>query len=418
MHPITTHARTLAGFSLHIWRRFDADDCPRSAAALTYMTLFAVVPLLTVMYAMAAAVPTFEQLGERIQSYVFMHFVPATGREVQDYLLEFSQQARRLTGAGVAFLVITSVLMMRNIEKTLNAIWRTRDNRSFLNSFLLYWAILSLGPLLIGMGLGISTYLLSAPLWQGPVQGLRGILLMLAPLALTAAAFTLVFAAVPNRRVPLRHAAIGGLLCALVFELAKHLFALLVSRTSYQVIYGAFAAIPLFLLWVYLSWTIVLMGAEVVYALSGVDSRYSRRLPDWAVCLALLKRLQDHHRAGTGLPERALLQRHWLPGATPLSADRWARLRDLLLDAGLIRTASNGDYLLSRDLSRVTLLDVLQLLQRWPESCADTAPDCAWLARTQARIDTVNTVADTHLRQPLQTLFEEDPRHASPAAGH
>lgn len=418
MPPLPIQWRQLTAFARHIWQQFGQDDCSRSAAALTYMTLFAVVPLMTVMYAMASAIPTFEQLGDQIQSYIFQHFVPATGLEVQSYLLQFSQQARRLTGAGVGFLVITAVLMMRNIEKTFNAIWHTQDNRSLLNSFLLYWAILSLGPLCIGLALGISTYLLSVKALLDPVQslGLGGLGLALLPGVLTALAFTLLFAAVPNCRVPLPHAALGGVLCAVVMELAKQLFAAAVARTSYEVIYGAFAAIPLFLMWIYLSWVIVLLGAEVVHALSGFDTHQSRRLPDWAVCLALLERLWRHHRRGALLSERSLLHGRWLPGNTSLGADRWATLRDKLLSAGLIQPASGDNYLLGRDLSQVTFNDILQLLQSLPTHYRGTTDNAPWLQRAQEQLSTLDNQVDNHLRIPLTQLFGEDDAVDQPTA--
>jgi len=198
--------------------------------------------------------------------------MPASGQEIEGYLLSFSAQARKLTGIGVAFLVVTALTMLTNIEKVFNAIWRTRGHRSGLSSFLRYWAILSLGPLCIGLALGISTYLVSLH-WLAQVDlfGARKLLLNAAPLLLTIVAFTLLFAAMPNCRVPIRHALIGGAVCGFCLEIAKQLFALVMANASYQLIYGTFAAIPLFLLWIYISWIIVLAGAEMVHALSGFN---------------------------------------------------------------------------------------------------------------------------------------------------
>jgi membrane protein len=160
---------TLFGITLsELWRRtqyvlsrFDADRCSENAAALTYMSLFALVPLLTVVYTMASAVPAFQGLETKMQGFMFEHLMPDTNSEIRGYLDDFSQQAKNLTGPGIVFLVVTAVLMLRNIEKAFNHIWRASENRSPVSSFLLYWAVLSLAPVTIGLALALSTYLSS-----------------------------------------------------------------------------------------------------------------------------------------------------------------------------------------------------------------------------------------------------------------
>ncbi|SFQ05816.1 membrane protein [Geopseudomonas sagittaria] len=250
------HLQAARRFVVHLVGRFFADRGPQSAAALTYTTLFAVVPLMTVTFVMLAAVPAFRDLGEPIQAFIFRNFVPSAGEQVQAYLRGFSTQARELTWLGVAVLVATALLTLHTIEDAFNHIWRVRRARRGLSSFLLYWAILSLGPLLLGLGFAAGTYVTSLQLISGPraLPG-AGTLIGLMPLLTGIAAFTLLYAAVPNTRVPLRHALLGGCFSALAFEVAKALFALYVSQfPGYQLIYGAFAAVPLFLLWIYLAW--------------------------------------------------------------------------------------------------------------------------------------------------------------------
>ena len=145
----------------YLLSRFSVDRCSENAAALTYMSLFALVPLLTVLYTMASAIPTFQGLEEQMQTLLFENLMPDTSAEVESYLTDFSQQAKNLTGPGIVFLVITAVLMLRNIEKAFNQIWRASENRSAVSSFLLYWAVLSLAPVAMGIALGLSTYLAS-----------------------------------------------------------------------------------------------------------------------------------------------------------------------------------------------------------------------------------------------------------------
>src|SRR5690554_4143906 len=211
---MTRRLQRLMHFCRYLLRRFGEDNCPKNAAALTYTTLFAVVPVMTVTYAMLAAIPAFNQVSGQIEGFIFDNFVPSTGAALRDYLSEFSHQARQLTGVGVALLMVTAFLMLVNIEKSFNAIWRIRQPRRGVSSFLLYWAVLSLGPLLLGAGFVISTYVTSLNFLSGDhvIGAAWGWLLGWAPILLSIAAFTLIFVAVPNTRVPLRHGLAGGIL--------------------------------------------------------------------------------------------------------------------------------------------------------------------------------------------------------------
>lgn len=395
--------------AVYIQRHYLADGCSHSAAALTYMSLFALVPLLTVMYAILSAVPAFQEVGLQIQSIIFDNFVPSTGQEVETYLKDFSVQARKLTGVGVGFLGITAILMLKNIEKTFNSIWKTRDNRRGLSSFLLYWAILSLGPLCIGLALGINTYLVSLKVIfdQVDVIGIGPYILRLTPYLLTSAAFTLVFAAVPNCRVPIKHAFIGGLVTALVFEVAKQLFTSIVANTSYQNIYGTFAALPLFLLWIYLSWLIVLAGAELVHAISGFNALGDENYSDMVLTLAVLELLWRRYKNGHTVAEFYILQQPWLFKQHSISADRWTPIRNKLINAGLLRIADNGQFIIGRDLSLYSLWDLSRLLGYNPEFSSEAIDELPeWfqlssehiLAAKQQNIDTLSI--------PLIQLFD------------
>lgn len=402
--------RTAAGFIGYLVKRVEDDDCLRSAAALTYMSLFALVPLITVAYAMFSAIPAFEQAGLTIQSFIFEHFVPATGAEIEQYLSQFSEQARNLTGIGVAFLMGTALTMMMKIERTFNQIWRVPRNRSGLSSFLLYWAVLSFGPLLVGLAFGISTYLASLQVLFDEINlfGLRRLLLALAPWFLTSLAFTFLFMAVPNCRVAPKHALIGGLAAGICFELAKLLFARFMANASYQVIYGAFAALPLFLLWIYLSWTIVLVGAELVHALSSFGGRQIRHIPELVLALAVLHHLWGRYRDGNVVSERELLRHNWLLGRYSLSRDRWAGVRDQLVSAGLIKRMENDDYLLGRDLHHFTLWDLVEHMDLLPKELARLAhyPD-HWLQRSRLLLEELRSDNRRHLEIPLADLFDE-----------
>lgn len=351
---------------LEFWRalmqRFFEDRGTSSAAALTYTTLFAVVPMMTVTFVMLSAIPAFQGVGEQIQAFIFHNFVPSTGETVQEYLREFTGQARQLTWIGVGLLAVTALLMLVTIEKTFNAIWRVRQPRRGLSSFLLYWAILSLGPLLLGAGFAVSTYITSLSLISGPdaVLGAKTLLRFM-PLLSSVAAFTLLYAAVPNTRVPLRHALWGGVFAAALFEIAKALFGLYVRLfPGYHLIYGAFATVPLFLLWIYLSWLIVLLGAELVCSLSLPKQWRRRPMPRILVLLGILRLLLARQQRGEALYYRDMQGAGWR-----MPEDEWSEVMAFLEQEHLACSASGGGWVLCRDLHHFSLQ---QLLARspWP----------------------------------------------------
>ncbi|WP_417778231.1 virulence factor BrkB family protein [Stutzerimonas xanthomarina] len=358
-------------FGRFLVQRFLADRGPHSAAALTYTTLFAVVPMMTVTFAMLSAIPAFQGIGEQIQVYIFSNFIPSTGATIQDYLVAFTDQARQLTWFGVGFLMATALMMLLTIEKAFNVIWRVRQPRRGISSFLLYWAILSLGPLLLGAGFAMSTYITSLSLISGPhaLIGARTVLKAM-PLVLSVAAFTLIYAAVPNTRVPLRHAVVGGTFTAVLFETAKQLFGLYVSYfPSYQLIYGAFAAVPLFLLWVYLSWMIVLFGAELVCGLSSSQQWRRRSVPRLLVMLGLLRVLYESQQAGREVRLRDAHRSGW-----KLPEDEWDEILEFFEREQLVcRTGSSG-WVLCRDLNSYSF-DQLLRSNPWPLSGKQALPE-------------------------------------------
>jgi membrane protein len=351
---------------LEFWRfllqRFLADRGANNAAALTYTTLFAVVPMMTVTFSMLSAIPAFQDTGEQIQSFIFRNFVPSAGETLQQYLRDFTTQARQLTWIGVVILAATAFWMLVTIEKAFNTIWRVRQPRRGVSSFLLYWAILSMGPILLGGGFAISTYIASLSLISGP-DALLGVqtLLKFMPLLFSVAAFTLLYATVPNARVPIRHALQGGLFAAVLFEVAKMLFGLYVRLfPGYQLIYGAFATVPLFLLWIYLSWLIVLFGAEVVCNLGFSHQWRKRAVPRLLVVLGVLRVFHERQQSGFKVRLRDVQRQGWM-----LAEYEWEEVLEFLEQQQLIASTGSGTWVLSRDLGHYTLA---QLLSRspWP----------------------------------------------------
>ncbi|MES2819360.1 MAG: YihY family inner membrane protein [Pseudomonadota bacterium] len=382
-------AENLVEFLRFLVQRFFVDNGPNSAAALTYTTLFAVVPVMTVTFAMLSAVPAFQGMGEQIQTFIFRNFVPSSGETVQQYLNSFTTQARQLTWLGVVLLAVTSFMMLITIEKAFNTIWRVRQPRRGVSSFLLYWAILSLGPLLLGAGFAISTYVASLELISGP-HALPGVATLLGfmPLAFSVAAFTLIYAAVPNAGVPLRHAIVGGVFTAVLFEAAKGLFRLYVSLfPGYQLIYGAFATVPLFLLWIFLSWMIVLFGAELVCNLSSSRQWRHRAVPRLLVLLGVLRVFHDRQGRGQTVYHSDAQRAGWL-----LPEDEWIELVDFLEREKLVTRTSSGGWVLCRDLNQYSLYQLIGQ-SPWPLPAVSKLPtqlDEPWYPALRAALETLH----------------------------
>lgn len=402
-------------FLRYLFKQFLNNQGILNAAALTYTTLFAVVPLMTVSYAMLAAVPSFQGVGQELQGWVFDNFVPATGAVVQDYLNDFSSQARKLTAVGIVLLAVTSIMMMKNIEAAFNRIWRVSEPRKGLSSFLLYWAILSLGPILIGVGLVLTSYIASLPFISSATDVVgKGRLLSVLPMLMSAAAFTLIYVAVPNCRVSLKSALIGGVVVALLFESAKRGFTAFVTQfPSYELIYGAFAAVPLFLLWVFISWVIILMGAELTRSITVYRSTNNNgQTPHLYTVVAVLYRLWRAQREGEALSDQRLLQE-----VETLDQGRWDTYLTLLIDGGLVKRSDQGEYLLSCNMSTLSLFDVNRLLP-WPTpNPTEVESIVSWERGLGERLSTINELEKSELSINMEQLFSKSVEAVSDSTG-
>jgi membrane protein len=341
-----------------LYEQFLMADCLSRAGALTYTTLFAVVPMMTVAYAMFSVLPEFSGVGDRIQAFLFQNLVPDSGELLHDKLTEFSERARQLTAVGFVFLFVTAFLMLVNVEKAFNAIWHVTEPRRGLQRFLLYWGVLSLGPPLIAGGLIVSLYLISLPLVSDlDAFGLRSVLLGYLPYVLTATGFTVLYFAVPNCYVPFRHALIGGGLTMLLFELGKSLFTTVVKNSSIEPIYGTFAVVPLFLAWMYLVWVLVLSGAIFVRTLSlRPDTEEEQPEPPLVKCARILKLLHDAHMDGLAVQDADIRD------GVPLSRAEHDEIFGVLQDLRLLTHSEEDGWKLGRDLKALTLWDLYQKL--------------------------------------------------------
>ena len=405
---IRTRTRWLRLFLAYLWQRFESDQCLSAAAALAYTSLLALVPLFTVLFVSMSAFPAFQDWRETIERFIFHNFVPALGDQVRAYLGEFSAKARGLQAVGVTILLLTVLAMLSTIESTFNVIWGVRRRRPFMLRFLVYWSVLTLGPVLIGTGMVVTSYVFSLPLLAERLFDVNNQIIALLPLAATTVAFVLFFKLIPYRPVPIRHALIGGVVASVLFEIAKHGFALFVTRfPSQEAIYGAFAIAPIFLTWIYLSWVIVLLGAEITQCLTTFRLPRPRQhavlaADDPLYCTyRVLLRLHEAQGRGESASDRDLLRLEADFGYAAINA-----ALETLDQAGWVNRDDRFEWMLARDLDRLTLLDLLRLTPSFPlradvRALAGDASD----QLLHARLLALASWSEEHLHTPLAELL-------------
>lgn len=393
-----------------VWQRFVADRCFESAGALSYTTIFALVPLTTAIFGIIAAFPVFEEWSREVTRFVFANFVPTAGEVVQGYLTQFADNATKLTSAGVIALIASALLMMHSVEETFNRIWRVPPRRRRMARFVVYWTTLTLGPLLIAASLALSSFVFSLPVFAGEGLRLHDRFFSLLPFAVTWSALTLAYLVIPNAVVRFRHAALGAVFATLLFEWAKWFFAGFLGNANYTQIYGALAALPIFLLWVYVSWVVVLLGASLTASHTAFRFQpEALRVPPGLEFVAMLRtyrRIVEGARLGRPPSRAELLARD--PGLSDAQLDRF--LTEMRA-ARLVQRGESGEWVPLRDPATVNLRELFEAgAHRWP-----TERDLARLAESGAPEDAAirrwivagHTALSAALAAPLSEMLSE-----------
>ncbi len=345
-----------AVFMRFLGRRFWDDNLFQSAGSLAYTTVFALVPLATVVFGMLAAFPVYAELRGQLTNYIFANFVPSAASQVQHYISEYSLNASQLTTAGIIALVLSLLITLTSVESIFNRIWRVPVARPQFARFLVYWTVLTLGTLIAVASMSLSAKLFAMSVFSSePGRVLETFMLRMAPPSIELLAFLLLYRVVPHRTVQWRHALAGALLATVVFEFVKWgMGVYLGTFRSYEKLYGTVAFIPIFLLWIYLSWVAVLLGASFASSLSAF--RYqpaALRLPEGCEMYGLLRmlgRFQAARGQGNGLHADELRE------LDPILTDTLVQeMLSKLCEAGIVKRAETGEWLLSRDLADVSL---------------------------------------------------------------
>src|ERR1700745_3775769 len=275
---------TLAAFAKYSLRRFLADGCFSASGALSSTTLVSLVPLAVIAFGTLSAFPIFSKVHDELVALAFRTLVPSIGEQAAWWFRTFADSAAQTTAIGVAGIAATGILLLVTVEDQLNPIWRVTAPRPWVQRVLAYWTLITLGPLLIGIILSLSTYFEIAARQVGLGQEAAAwfasswlhSLARAIPAALEFVALTLLYCLIPNCAVRWRDGALGALIAVIAIEILKVGFTIYIGASSfYQTVYGALAIIPIFLLWMYISWMAVLLGAVAAAALPNwrIDER-------------------------------------------------------------------------------------------------------------------------------------------------
>lgn len=390
-------------FIAFVAKHFIDDNCTYRASALAFTSLLAIVPLMSVGLSILSAFPVFQDLRDPLQNFIFENFVPATGKAVQSYLQQFTAQVSRMSISGVVFLFVTAILVMVTIENSLNNIWRVAKPRKGVPAFLLYWAILSLAPILLGLSIAATSWFVSMPFIK--THQPSNFLVSGIPVLFSFVAFTFMYVVVPNCVVGLRNAIWGGLLAAVLFEVAKHGFAWYLTRyNSYQLLYGAFALVPIFFIWVYWVWVITLLGAEISYALSvHYERRRGMKVDGFTQALLWLEALWKAQKKGKSVSFEALINTTHYPYAIDVIA-----MMRLLEAEKLIHPIEQNRFMLSQSMSNLSLSDLMKKLPfPIPSNEALIPSQTPLLKRWHAVTEQHQQCVDTIMSQKLSLLFAD-----------
>lgn len=397
-------------FIIFVIKRFEADRCRDQAGSLTYTTLFAVVPMLTVFLVIISSIKALEPARQQLQTWIYSNLLPKTTIAFDKALNSFTDKSSNLTVIGVLFLFVTTVMMISSIEEAFNRIWRVNKSRGGIVGFMRYWTIISLGPIILGTAFAISSALASLNLLSSTMGGYQinfELLLWFISFGLTCLGFSLLYWTIPNRQVPIKSAFIAGVFSGTVFELLKNLFGFIMSNfTSYELVYGAFAAIPIFLLWIYTSWVVVLLGVEVSFALTAFRSHKTITRHPIIMLLDVLDLFYQRQKSGLSVSDKEALD---ILGRGEIG--RWTSFIAILEKQKIIGCTDDNEYVLIRNLDQIDFWSFIsQLPYPLPhrQDLGKLHADDVWMQRIGPALAEADDYLAAKLSIPLSKIFESD----------
>ncbi|MCB1583099.1 MAG: YihY family inner membrane protein [Xanthomonadales bacterium] len=399
MNKVTRFGINLKRFILEVMRRYREDETSLAASSLAYTALLSLVPFMSVLITVFSAMPLFEDASQQLQNFIFENFVPTTGAVIQTYILGFVEKARGLTVTMFLAVFVTSILMMHTMEKALNRIFDSKASGRFRTKLMMYWAVLTMGPLLVGGGIALTSIMFQ----YSALAGFKSFVVKSLPIMTSTVGFFLIYLIVPNRKVKMKNAMIGALFAAICFELAKRGFAFYVtSIPSYQKVYGALASIPLFLIWMFLSWNIILLGGTITATLE--TSRWRLHVQNYQtnqrllLVIDVLNVLWQASQKGETVSFNQLCKRFYF-----VPDDEMNLQLEWLCRQKYIAINQSGDYLLRHDLSTLTFKALYQ-----NGSFKIPVQASKYFVQYQPLLDSYWQPVDSMLNQPLESIIIEN----------
>ncbi|CAO3421682.1 Ribonuclease BN [Azospirillum argentinense] len=413
--------REIGGFIAYSSMRFYNDNCFQTAASLTYTSLLALVPLMTIGFAIFSAFPAFNALQSRIQTLLFKNLVPENSDAILQYLAAFMANAGQMPVFGIVGLAMSAVLLIWTIEGSFATVWRVREPRSYVTRILSFWAVVSLSPLFAGASLSLSSTLwavLQFAHLEGFADPLVGIGAIL-PFMLQLVGCTLLYVIIPNRDVGWMDAACGGAVASLLLETSKAGFAMYMKEfPAYQTIYGALATVPIFLFWLYIAWSTVLFGAVITASLPEWRAgKITRGGPEGllpaqrlGLALAVLHELLEGTRLGVGLRRRTLV------GRVPVGTVLIDGILEQLRDAHWVAHTTHNAWVVTRDLSEATLYDLMKALGIGLRGSVRGLGglELPWQDRTAQLLEQAERNQEEILGVPIKDLLSDRPLETGP----
>lgn len=366
------HATRLLRFGYRVIERFIADKCIQRASALAYASLLAIVPMVVLGFSIFTSFQAFDAVSGHVRDILLGYLVPTSQKTVEAYFATITNKSTTISIFGVLALLFTATALLNTVEEAFNSIWRITRARSWLSKFITFWSTLTLAPILIGASLTITSYFAALPLLHHVAEGAGylGQLPFLLPWLMSSLALATLYAVLPNTTVPFRYALVGGMIGGGLFEWSKIGFAFYITEiANYEQLYGALSTLPVFLIWLYLAWVVVLLGSEITFCMQHPEQSNRQRnrfiqpgLRQFYSHLILL-RAADALEHGTTLAMDELLDETDVPENI---LQEWLdRMTELEL---LRRTDHHGEqrWVLARESERMELMTIFQHLNDAP----------------------------------------------------
>lgn len=411
-------------FAKHTWFRylrllvshFLDDNCTQKAASLTYTTLLSIVPMLAILLVIFSSVPALEGIREQVQETIYRNLLPSVDHQLQGHIDSFAKNSAKMTVVGVGALLFTTIMTLITIEDAFNQIWRTTNQSKDLHSILRSMITIIATPIILIIAFiassairsidSISRHLFGYGLdWSIWAVGLSFLT--------TIAGFILLYWFTPKTKVPLKNAVIAGITIAILFECIKRVFGLAVTNfTSYEAVYGAFAILPIFLLWIYISWNLILLGVEISYTLTIFDKNEEKKRPPFLILLTLIHKIYHHHKQGKKTPKELLYS-----SFKHAERDDCQEYLHHLENQEFIAVDKSGNYYLTTELNHINLWQFYRTLpyslpDKQTLSNGDTKNN-EWQQKLQGKMGLIEHQTKTLFGTSLADLFETNNLNAN-----